>query len=55
MTLVPLPTPPFADKTHDLAESLVRAALGLPILVLGQGKWPLRRPTWQRETQLLGA
>lgn len=40
VTLLPRPTPPFAGKTHDLAESLVRAALGLPILTLGQGKAP---------------
>src|SRR6267143_1897593 len=39
-TLLPLPTPPFAGKTHDLAESLVHAALGPPILALGQGNSP---------------
>jgi len=34
--LLPLPTPPFAGKTHDLAQSLLRAPLGPPILALGQ-------------------
>jgi len=48
--LLPLSKPPFAGKTHDLAESLVHAPLGPSILALGQGNGPQEASMATRNT-----